>query len=89
MSSIPAVASPPYAVPSRWGPKWGCSWQGKGGQEEAFGYGLGREVDRLDVRNFVREPHSAVCCDRRGKALDMVADESEDARRASAELSSE
>jgi len=42
-----------------------------------------------DVRDFVREPHSAVCCDHRGRALNMVAEESEDARRASALLSRE
>ena len=38
------------------------------------------------VTNFVEEPHDAVCCDVRGETLNLVASESRDARRASAEL---
>ena len=45
---------------------------------------LGREV-----KDFVCEPHAAVCCDRRGRVLNLVASESEEARRASALLSRE
>jgi hypothetical protein len=33
------------------------------------------------VKNFVVEPHAAVCCNRRHRALNMVALESEDARK--------
>jgi hypothetical protein len=40
------------------------------------------------MTDFVCEPHSAVCCDRRGETLNLVAVESESARRTSAELSS-
>lgn len=36
-----------------------------------------------------REPHKAVCCDQRVKALNLVAEESEGARRAIAELASQ
>ena len=35
------------------------------------------------VKSFVDEPHAAVCCDERGRALNMVARESGGARRAS------
>jgi hypothetical protein len=40
-----------------------------------------------DVKDFVCEPHKAICCDHRGKPLNMVAVESENARKLSAELS--
>ena len=43
---------------------------------------LSRTVD-----NFVCEPHTAVCCDRRGETLNLVAEASGPARRMSAELS--
>lgn len=33
-----------------------------------------------DVKNFVCEPHTAICCDNKGKTLNMVAIESEEAR---------
>jgi len=45
---------------------------------------LGRKV-----RDFVCEPHAAVCCDYRNKALNLTASESEDARKASAQLARE
>ncbi len=38
------------------------------------------------VTSFVDEPHDAVCCDVRGETLNLVASESRDVRRASAEL---
>lgn len=38
------------------------------------------------VQSFVVEPHAAVCCDRTGTVLNMVAQEAEGARVASAEL---
>jgi hypothetical protein len=38
------------------------------------------------VTSFVEEPHAAVCCDARGEALNLVANESGDVRRASTEL---
>ncbi|UCE79968.1 MAG: DUF763 domain-containing protein [Nitrospiraceae bacterium] len=41
------------------------------------------------VRDFVVEPHAAVCCDRTGKTLNMVASESEEARRICTDLSKE
>ena len=42
---------------------------------------------RDEVTNFVCEPHKAVCCDHKGKTLNMVAKESENARDKSAEIS--
>lgn len=42
-----------------------------------------------DVSDFVVEPHSAVCCDKRNITLNMVAKESEDARKTSTLLSKE
>jgi len=42
-----------------------------------------------DLRDFVVEPHNAVCCDHRGEVLNMVAKESEGARQGSAELARE
>ena len=41
------------------------------------------------VTNFVEEPHAAVCCDKKHKALNMVAFESEDARKVCTNLSHE
>ncbi len=38
------------------------------------------------VSDFVCEPHNAVCCDRRGETLNLVAEKSTPARRTSAEL---
>jgi len=42
-----------------------------------------------EVKDFVNEPHSAICCDRSGVALNMVASESRGARDISANLSRE
>jgi hypothetical protein len=39
--------------------------------------------------SFVCEPHSAVCCDHRGKVLNMVARESEAVRQTTAQIASE
>jgi hypothetical protein len=41
------------------------------------------------VTDFVNEPHSAICCDKRGKALNMVALESSNARQVCTDLSKE
>ncbi|MFQ6015264.1 MAG: DUF763 domain-containing protein [Anaerolineae bacterium] len=41
------------------------------------------------VQDFVCEPHAAVCCDQTGNPLNMVATESEEARRTSTLLSQE
>lgn len=41
------------------------------------------------VVNFVCEPHAAVCCDHRGQVLNMVAEESEQARQVVASLAQE
>ena len=41
------------------------------------------------LRDFVVEPHSAICCDQRSEVLNMVAQESEEARRVSALLARE
>jgi len=38
------------------------------------------------VESFVNEPHLAVCCDVKGKPLNMVAEESEEARKCSVDL---
>lgn len=38
------------------------------------------------VKSFVVEPHVAICCDIRGKTLNMVAEESEGCRKASVDL---
>jgi uncharacterized protein len=40
-----------------------------------------------EVKNFVCEPHWAVCCDRRGEGLNLVARESEATREAITEIS--
>lgn len=39
------------------------------------------------VKSFVVEPHIAICCDVKGKALNMVAEESEECRKASVDIS--
>ncbi len=43
----------------------------------------------IEPVTFVCEPHQAVCCDRRGKVLNLVAAEGEPNRAAAAELASE
>jgi len=42
-----------------------------------------------DLKSFVCEPHHAICCDRRGEALNMIARESEEARALTTALSKE
>lgn len=42
-----------------------------------------------DLKSFVVEPHNAICCDKRGITLNMVANESEDARNVSTMLARE
>lgn len=42
-----------------------------------------------NVNNFVNEPHSAVCCNSTSKVLNMVANESSDARKISAMVSTQ
>lgn len=39
-----------------------------------------------NVKSFVNEPHLAICCDITGKPLNMVAEESEEARKCSVDL---
>jgi hypothetical protein len=41
------------------------------------------------LNSFVNEPHSAICCDAKGEALDLVARDSEQARNAITELASQ
>ena len=40
----------------------------------------------LEIKEFVNEPHTAICCDATGKTLNMSASESEDARKISVDL---
>ncbi len=42
-----------------------------------------------NVKNFVVEPHTAVCCDKRSSTLNLIAYESEEARSICTELSKE
>jgi hypothetical protein len=42
-----------------------------------------------DLDDFVREPHKAVCCDRKSASLNMVASESGEARQVSVDISKE
>jgi hypothetical protein len=39
-----------------------------------------------DVKSFVNEPHTAICCDHRGRTLNMAAKESEESRKVSVDL---
>jgi hypothetical protein len=39
-----------------------------------------------ELASFVEEPHTAICCDHRGRSLDMTAKESGEARKASVDL---
>lgn len=39
-----------------------------------------------ELESFINEPHTAICCDHRGRALDMTAKESGEARKASVDL---
>ena len=38
------------------------------------------------VKSFVKDPHAAICCDSKGRTLNMVAKESEETRKASLDL---
>ncbi|MFQ6084394.1 MAG: DUF763 domain-containing protein [Candidatus Aminicenantia bacterium] len=53
--------------------------------------GYARRYHWIDekVKSFVREPHLAICCDTRGKTLNMVARKSEETQKASVDLSKE
>ena len=42
-----------------------------------------------EVKDFVNEPHKAICCDHKGKTLNMVAEESKDARRLTSQIAKE
>jgi hypothetical protein len=41
------------------------------------------------VKDFVDEPHTAICCDKRQETLNMVAADSDEARRVSSEIARE
>ncbi|MEW6360300.1 MAG: DUF763 domain-containing protein [Planctomycetota bacterium] len=56
------------------------------GMNEATGYARRYHWLGEHVSDFVCEPHDAVCCDRRGEALNMVASESAASRDASTEI---
>jgi len=59
------------------------------GMNEATGYARRYHWLSEGVRDFVDEPHAAICSEQRGVVLNMVAHESERARAASAELARE
>lgn len=56
------------------------------GMNEGTGYARRYHWLGEHVNDFVCEPHDAVCCDRRGETLNMVASESAASRDASAEI---
>ncbi len=66
--------------------KWSVIQQGMNDAEKSARryHWLGDKVD-----DFVVEPHSAVCSEKKGAALNLVAAESEEARKVSTELSRE
>ena len=59
------------------------------GMNDATGYARRYHWLSDDLQSFVNEPHSAVCCDATGTVLNLVAAESEAARRAATELAHE
>ena len=59
------------------------------GMNEHTGYARRYHWTGHELDSFVCEPHSAICCDNRGKVLNMVARESEGARQTSAHIASE
>jgi hypothetical protein len=59
------------------------------GMNEKSGYARRYHWLSDSVDDFVNEPHEAVCCDDRGLALNLVAEESSSTRRRVAELSNE
>jgi len=62
---------------------WAVVQQGMNGRT-----GMARRYHWLSnkVRDFVCEPHAAICCDTRGPTLNLIDDESERARKTSAEI---
>jgi hypothetical protein len=59
------------------------------GMNEKTGYARRYHWLSDGVKDFVCEPHWAVCCDQRNNGLNLVASESEKARKAITELSNE
>jgi len=60
------------------------------GMNDATGYARRYHWLSTGVADFVNEPHAAICSERRGqRVLNLVAEESEEARRASALLAAE
>jgi len=66
--------------------KWGVIQQG---MNEITGYARRYHWLSDDVVDFVCEPHTAICCDNKGKVLNMVAKESKSAREGTTFLSKE
>jgi hypothetical protein len=56
------------------------------GMNEENGYARRYHWLGASVKDFVCEPHNAVCCDQRGEVLNMVAEESGPSRVSSAEI---
>lgn len=56
------------------------------GMSDKIGYARRYHWLSEKVKSFVNEPHLAICCDSKGKALNMVAEESEDCRKSSVDL---
>jgi uncharacterized protein len=50
---------------------------------------LSETLNKPEQHSFVNEPHNAVCCDTRGETLNLVAQESEPARKATAQIAIE
>lgn len=67
----------------------GCWCVVQQGMNEKSGYARRYHWLSDSVDDFVNEPHAAVCCDDRGRALNLVAEESSSTRRRVAELSNE
>ncbi len=59
------------------------------GMNEANGYARRYHWFSLKVTDFVEEPHSAICCDRRGETLNLVSTKSRSNREICAQLSRE
>jgi hypothetical protein len=66
--------------------KWAVVQQGMNNQDR-----MARRYHWLGdtVRNFVDEPHAAICCDKKRETLNLVAAESEEARKISAGIARE
>jgi len=63
--------------------KWAVVQQG---MSDKTGYARRYHWLSEKVKSFVVEPHVAICCDVKGKALNMVAEESEECRKTSVDL---